>query len=84
MLYGNSKNTTFTQSTCNCNAGVGFFMALIMRNFYPSALHADWHWYLLGIIIFSIPGLTSSYKQFKLGYSLEKVKLTTRPFRGFY
>jgi len=38
MLYGNFKNTSFTQSTYNCNAAVGFFMALIMRNFYPDAL----------------------------------------------
>ena len=84
MLYGNSKNTTFTQSTYNCNAGVGFFIALIMRNFYPSALNADWYWYLLGMVVFSIPGLIASYKQFKSGYSLEQVKLTSRPFRGFY
>ena len=46
MLVGNFKNTTFTQSTYNCNAAVGFFMALIMRNFYPTALLADWYWYL--------------------------------------
>ena len=55
MLYGNFKNTTFTQSTYNCNAAVGFFMALIMRNFYPTALLADWYWYLIGMILFSIP-----------------------------
>ena len=84
MLYGNFKNTTFTQSTYNCNAGVGFFIALIMRNFYPSALNADWYWYLLGMVVFSIPGLIASYKQFKSGYSLEQVKLISRPFRGFY
>ena len=84
MLYGNFKNTTFTQSTYNCNAGVGFFIALIMRNFYPSALNADWYWYLLGMVVFSIPGLIASYKQYKSGYSLEQVKLTSRPFRKFY
>ena len=37
MLYGNFKNTTFTQTTYNFNAGVGFFMALIMINFIPHA-----------------------------------------------
>ena len=84
MLYGNFKNTTFTQSTLNINAGVGFFIALIMRYFYPSALIADWYWYLLGMFVFSIPGLISSYKQYKSGYSLEQVKLTTRPFRTLY
>ena len=84
MLYGNFKNTTFTQSTYNCNAGVGFFIALIMRNFYPSALNADWYWYLLGMVVFSIPGLIASYKQYKSGYSLEQVKLTSRPFRILY
>tara|TARA_A100000164_G_scaffold312388_1_gene290708 strand:- start:2517 stop:2771 length:255 start_codon:yes stop_codon:yes gene_type:complete len=84
MLYGNSKNTTFTQSTYNCNAGVGFFIALVMRKFYPSALNTDWYWYALGIIIFSIPGIIGSYKQLKSGYSLEQFRLTSRPFRGFY
>ena len=84
MLYGNFKNTTFTQSTYNCNAAVGFFMALIMRNFYPKALLADWYWYLIGMILFSIPGLISSYKQYKSGYSIEQVKLTVRPFRAFF
>ena len=83
MLYGNFKNTTFTQSTLNINAGVGFFIALIMRYFYPSALIAKWYWYLLGMFIFSIPGLISAYKQYKSGYSLKQVKLTTRPFRTF-
>ena len=64
MLYGNFKNTTFTQSTLNINAGVGFFIALIMRYFYPSALIAEWYWYLLGMFVFSIPGLISTYKQY--------------------
>ncbi len=41
MLYGNSKNITFTQSMQNYNTAVGFFMALIMREFYPSAIKAD-------------------------------------------
>ena len=81
MLYGNFKNTTFTQSTLNSNAGVGFFIALIMRCFYPSALIAELYWYLLGMFVFSIPGLISTYKQYKSGYSLEQIKLTTRPFR---
>ena len=84
MLYGNSKNTTFTQSTYNCNAAVGFFIALIMRNFYPESLNTDWYWYLFGMLVFSTPGLISSYKQFKSGNSLEKMKLTDRPFRGFF
>jgi len=84
MLYGNFKNTTFTQSTYNCNAAVGFFMALVMRSFYPTALSADWYWYLIGMIIFSIPGLISSYIQYKSGYSIDKVKLTDRPFRAFF
>ena len=84
MLYGNFKNTTFTQSTYNCNAAVGFFMALIMRSFYPTALLADWYWYLIGMILFSIPGLISSYMQYKSGYSIDQVKLTERPFRAFF
>ena len=84
MLYGNFKNTTFTQSTLNINAGVGFFIALIMRYFYQSAFIAEWYWYLLGMFVFSIPGLISTYKQYKSGYSLEQVKLTTRPFRTLY
>ena len=33
MLCGNFKDTSFTQTTYNFNAGVGFFMALIMINF---------------------------------------------------
>ena len=84
MLYGNFKNTTFTQSTYNCNAAVGFFIALIMRSFYPTALLADWYWYLIGMILFSIPGLISSYMQYKSGYSIDQVKLTNRPFRAFF
>jgi len=84
MLYGNFKNTTFTQSTLNSNAGVGFFIALIIRYFYPSVLIAEWYWYLLGMFVFSIPGLISTYKQYKSGYSLEQVKLTTRPFRTLF
>ena len=84
MLYGNFKNTTFTQSTLNINAGVGFFIALIMRYFYPSALITEWYWYLLGVFVFSTPGLISAYKQYKSGYSLEQVKLTTRPFRTLF
>ena len=83
MLYGNFKNTTFTQSTYNCNAGVGFFIALILRYFYPSALNTNWYSYLLGIVVFSFPGLLASYKQYKSGYSLERVELSSRPFRGF-
>ena len=71
MLYGNFKNTTFTQSTLNINAGVGFFIA-------------EWYWYLLGMFVFSVPGLISTYKQYKSGYSLEQVKLTTRPFRTLF
>ena len=84
MLYGNFKNTSFTQSTYNCNAAVGFFLALIMRSFYPTVLLADWYWYLIGMILFSIPGLISSYMQYKSGYSIDQIKLTKRPFRAFY
>ena len=84
MIYGNFKNTTFTQSTLNINTGVGFFVALIMRYFYPSALIAEWYWYLLGMFVFTIPGLISTYKQYKSGYSLDQVKLTARPFRKLY
>ena len=47
MIYGNSKNTTFTQSTYNCNAAVGFFFAMILRSFYPNALVTNWYWYVL-------------------------------------
>lgn len=81
MIYGNSKNTTFTQSTYNCNAAVGFFFAMILRSFYPNALNTDWYWYVLGAIVFSLPGFYSSYKQFQSGYSLDKIELTKRPFR---
>ena len=35
MLYGNLKNMTYTQSVGNFNAGVGFFLGLIFRDFYP-------------------------------------------------
>ena len=84
MLYGNSKNTTFTQSTYNCNATVGFFMALLIREFYPSAIKTDWEWYIVGMVVFSIPGLIASYKQFKSGRFTEQIKLEKRPFRGFY
>ena len=81
MFYGNSKNTTFTQSTYNCNAAVAFFFAMILRSFYPNALNTDWYWYVLGAIVFSLPGFYSSYKQFQSGYSLDKIELTKRPFR---
>jgi len=81
MIYGNFKNTTFTQSTMNLNAGVGFFLAMILRSFYPNALNTDWYWYVVGDVIFAIPGLLSSYKQYKSGYSLDRIKLTKRPFR---
>ena len=84
MLYGNFKNTTFTQTTLNINAGVGFFIALTMRYFYPSALIAEWYWYLLGMFVFSIPELMSTYKQYRSGHSLKQVKLTNQPFRTMY
>ena len=84
MLYGNFENTTFIQSTYNFNAAVGFFIALIMRNFYPESLNTDRYWYIFGMLVFSAPGLITFYKQFKSGYSLEKRKLTDRPFRGFF
>ena len=83
MLNGNFKNTSLTQSTYNCNSADGFFIVLIMRNFYLSALLADWFWYLIRMILFSIPGLISSYMQYKSGYSTDQIKLTERPFRAF-
>ena len=81
MLYGNFKNMTYTQSAGNFNAGVGFSLALIFRDFFPSTFTADWYWYLLGAFLFVIPGLISTYQQFRTGYSLKQVKLTERPFR---
>ena len=81
MLYGNLKNTTYTQSVGNCNAGKGFFLALLLRDFFPTALIFEWHWYVLGAVLFALPGLISWYQQFKTGYSLAQVKLTDRPFR---
>ena len=83
MLYGNLKNCTFTQSTSNCNAAVGFFGALLIRGFYPSILLIEWYFYLVGIVLFMIPGLLSTYEQLKTGFSLEKIELTKRPFRAF-
>tara|TARA_E500000331_G_scaffold301453_1_gene302874 strand:- start:300 stop:554 length:255 start_codon:yes stop_codon:yes gene_type:complete len=83
MLYGNSKNTTFTQSVYNCNAAVGFSLALLLRDFFPTALIGGWYWYVLGAILFSVPGVISSFQQFKTGYSLAQVKLTDRPCRTF-
>ena len=56
-------------------------MVLIMREFYPSAIKADWEWCIIRIIIFSIPGLIATYKQ---GYSAEQIKLVNRPIRVFY
>ena len=82
MLYGNLKNCSFMQSTCNCNAAVGFFGALLLRSFYPSFFITDWQYYLFGLVLFMIPGLLSTYKQMKSGYSLEMIELTNRPFRG--
>jgi len=82
MLYGNLRNCSFTQSTCNCNAAVGFFGALLLRSFYPSFFITDWQYYLFGLVLFMIPGLLSTYKQMKSGDSLEMIELTNRPFRG--
>ena len=83
MFYGNLKNCTYTQSTTNCNAAVGFFIALIVRSFNPPFLLAEWYLYLIGLVVFLIPGLISTYKQIKTGYSLERLELTKRPFRAF-
>ena len=83
MIYGNSKNTTFTQSVANFNGGVGFFLALLLRYFFPAALTFEWYWYVIGALLFTLPGLISSYQQFKTGYSLAQVKLSDRPFRIF-
>ena len=82
-LYGNAKNMTYTQSVGNCNAGVGFSLALILRDIYPNTFIIDWYWYLLAAALFVSPGLYSTYKQFRTGYSLPQIGLRERPFRYF-
>jgi hypothetical protein len=54
----------------------------LLRSFYPSFFITDWQYYLFGLVLFMIPGLLSTYKQMKSGYSLEMIELTNRPFRG--
>ena len=57
MFYGNLKNCTYTQSTTNCNAAVGFFIALIVRSFNPLFLLAEWHLYLISLVVFFYSGV---------------------------
>tara|TARA_B100000686_G_scaffold111291_1_gene118573 strand:- start:25048 stop:25185 length:138 start_codon:yes stop_codon:yes gene_type:complete len=44
---------------------------------------AEWYFYLIGLAVFLVPGLISTYKQVKTGYSLERLELVKRPFRAF-
>ena len=83
MLYGNFKNCTYTQTTMNFNAGVGFFMALLLTKYKPALITYEWYVYIFGLLIFMIPGLIPTYIQMKANFSLESIKLTKRPFRTF-
>ena len=81
MLYGNLKNCTYTQSTMNLNAGVGFFIALLITKYNPVLITYEWYVFMIGLILFMIPGLISTYIQLKAGVSLESIDLNKRPFR---
>ena len=83
MLYGNFKNCTYTQSTTNFNAGVGFFIALLVTKYNPILISYEWYFFIFGLIIFIIPGIISTYRQMKAGISLESINLNKRPFRIF-
>ena len=83
MLYGNFKNCTYTQTTMNFNAGVGFFMALLFTKYKPALITYEWYVYVIGLLLFMVPGLISTYIQMKANLSLESIKLTKRPFRTF-
>ncbi len=48
MLYGNLKNCTYTQTTGNCGAGVGFFIALLISKYNPGLIQTN------GIILLSV------------------------------
>ena len=83
MLYGNLKNCTYTQSTMNFNAGVGFFIALLITKYNPALITYEWYIFVIGLSLFMIPGLISTYTQMKAGVSLEAIELNKRPFRTF-
>ena len=82
MLYGNLKNCTYTQTTGNCGAGLVFSL-LFISNYNPALFSYEWHYFVIGLIIFMIPGLVSTYKQIKAGVSLESIELNKRLFRTF-
>lgn len=83
MIYGNFKNCTYTQTTFNYNAGVGFFIALLITKYNPILITYEWYIFLVGLLLFMIPGLISTYLQLKAGVSLEAIQLDKRPFRTF-
>ena len=83
MIYGNLKNCTYTQTTVNFNAGVGFFIALLITKYNPILITYEWYIFLVGLLLFMIPGLISTYLQLKAGVSLEAIQLDKRPFRTF-
>ena len=83
MLYGNLKNCTYTQTTMNFNAGVGFFIALLVTKYNPVLITYEWYIFVIGLSLFTIPGLISTYIQMKDGVSLEAIELNKRPFRTF-
>ena len=83
MLNGNLKNSTYTQTTGDCGAGFGFFIALLISKYYPGLISNEWYYFVIGLVVFMIPGLVSTYKQMKIGFSLESIDLNKRPFRTF-
>ena len=83
MLYGNLKSCTYIQTTGNCSAGVGFFIALLISKYYTALISNEWYYFVTGLVIFMIPGLVSTYKQMKAGASLESIDLNKRPFKTF-
>ena len=83
MIYGNFKKCTYTQTTVNFNAGVGFFIALLITKYNPILITYEWYIFLVGLLLFMIPGLISTYLQLKAGVSLEAIQLDKRPFRTF-
>ena len=70
MLYGNLKNCTYTQTTRNCGTGVGFFTALLISKYNPALISNEWYYFIIGLVIFIIPSLVSTYKQMKTVFSL--------------
>ena len=83
MLYGNLKNCTYTQTTTNFNAGVGFFIGLLVTKYNPILISYQWYVLALGLLLFMTPGLISTYFQMKDGVSLKSINLNERPFRTF-